>query len=198
MIPVSYSLRDINPDLIEAWRTCFGREENIDVSCGDIFEHRADAIVSPANSFGFMDGGIDLVYSRRFGWDLQARLQRLLQTEHDGELPVGQAVILETLDSEIPFLISAPTMRVPMNVADTVNAYLAFRAVLRTVKQHNRTAAQPIRSVLCPGLGTAVGRMPPKRCARQMAAAYFCAEKGQTPVLPALGMAVDLHFRLLA
>lgn len=31
----------------------------------------------------------------------------------------------------IKYLISAPTMRVPEDVSDTVNAYLAFRAVLR-------------------------------------------------------------------
>ena len=26
--------------------------------------------VSPANSFGFMDGGIDAAYSRHFGWQM--------------------------------------------------------------------------------------------------------------------------------
>ena len=33
------------------------------MSCGDIFKGApaVDAIVSPANSFGFMDGGIDMV-----------------------------------------------------------------------------------------------------------------------------------------
>lgn len=33
------------------------------ISCGDVFKDApaANAIVSPANSFGFMDGGIDLV-----------------------------------------------------------------------------------------------------------------------------------------
>ena len=31
----------------------------------------------------------------------------------------------------IRYLVSAPTMRVPCNVSETVNAYLAFRAVLR-------------------------------------------------------------------
>ena len=31
----------------------------------------------------------------------------------------------------IRYLISAPTMRVPANVAKTTNAYLTFRAVLR-------------------------------------------------------------------
>jgi O-acetyl-ADP-ribose deacetylase (regulator of RNase III) len=198
MTAVSYILRDIKPELAAAWGRCFGGEKNVEVSCGDIFERRADAIVSPANSFGFMDGGIDLVYSHRFGWDLQQRLQQHLREEHDGELPIGQAVIIETNDAAIPLLISAPTMRVPMNVADTLNAYLAFRAVIRAVRQHNKSAIQPIRSVLCPGLGTAVGRMPADRCARQMWAAYLYAEKGEAPAFHALGMAVDVHFRLLA
>jgi hypothetical protein len=34
-------------------------------------------------------------------------------------------------------VISAPTMRIPRDVADTVNAYLAFRAALRAVLDHN-------------------------------------------------------------
>ena len=34
----------------------------------------------------------------------------------------------------IRYLISAPTMRVPTNVSQTANAYLAFRAVLRAGK----------------------------------------------------------------
>ena len=33
-------------------------------------------------------------------------------------------------DMPIHYLVSAPTMRVPLNVDDTVNAYLAFRAVI--------------------------------------------------------------------
>ena len=34
----------------------------------------------------------------------------------------------------IRYLVSAPTMRIPTNVDKTVNAYLAFRAVLRAGK----------------------------------------------------------------
>jgi hypothetical protein len=60
----------------------------------------------------------------------------------------------------------------PGIVADTVNAYLAFRAALRAVLAHNRSGAPPIRSLLCPGLGTAVGRIPVARCARQMRVAW--------------------------
>jgi O-acetyl-ADP-ribose deacetylase (regulator of RNase III) len=172
MHPISFELRDIDQDVVKAWRKYFRGIANVSISLGDILEGSADAIVSPANSFGYMDGGIDLIYLHRFGWELQTRLQTHLGDEHDGELPVGQATIIETFDATIPFLVSAPTMRIPANVSNTVNAYLAFRAAIRAVKLHNREAPMKIRSVLCPGLCTAIGRMSPDLCARQMAAAY--------------------------
>jgi O-acetyl-ADP-ribose deacetylase (regulator of RNase III) len=173
-----FLLRDRNAAVVDAWREQFAHAQDVEVSQGDIFDLVADAIVSPANSFGFMDGGIDLVYSERFGWDLQDRLRQLLRSEHDGELPVGQAVVVPTFDATIPFLVSAPTMRIPMNVSDTLNAYLAFRAAIRAARQFNQTATKAIESVLCPGLGTAIGAMPARRCARQMHYAYTASHLG--------------------
>jgi len=175
-----FELRDINAEMVQAWQKYFLGIPNVRISQGEIFDSSADAIVSPANSFGYMDGGIDLVYLHRFGWELQTRLQTHLKTDHDGELPVGQATIVETFDDDIPYLVSAPTMRVPTNVADTVNAYLAFRAALRAIKQHNRERPGTIRTVLCPGLCTAIGRMPPELAARQMAAAFEVCILNQT------------------
>jgi O-acetyl-ADP-ribose deacetylase (regulator of RNase III) len=191
-------LRDINAKLVEAWKRAFMADPEVDVSLGDIFAGvPVDAIVSPANSFGFMDGGIDAVYSRRFGWDLQDRLQAVLKSEHDGELPVGDALIIETRDAALPYVVSAPTMRVPGDVSDTVNAYLAFRASLRAVKAFNRNAAKPIRSLLCPGLGTAVGKMSPERCAHQMHVAYEVCMLGQTWSPKTWPESVRDHDRLL-
>ena len=46
------------------------------------------------------------------------------------------------------------------------------------VKEYNATHQEPIGSVLCPGLGTAVGRMPFQRCASQMKIAYEACELG--------------------
>lgn len=173
MQPIVFELRDIDVDVVTAWEKYFKGIDNVRISHGDIFDVSADAIVSPANSFGYMDGGIDLVYLRRFGWELQTRLQTHLKEEHDGELPVGQATIVETFDATIPYLVSAPTMRVPMNASNTINAYLAFRAAIRAVKLHNREIpGAAIRTVLCPGLCTAIGRMSPDLSARQMAAAF--------------------------
>jgi len=180
---IRYKLRDREPALVAAWQAQFAEASEVEASCGDIFAEPADAIVSPANSFGFMDGGIDLVYSRRFGWDLQKRLQALLRTEYGGELLVGQAVILATQDPDYPWLVSAPTMRVPMDIRGTVNAYLAFRAVLQTVNAHNAQHPGAIRSVLCPGLGTATGLLPFDLCARQMRLAYEHAQRPkETPL----------------
>ena len=179
MIQLTFYLRDIDAAVVRAWKEHFKDIDAVQVSKGDIFELEADAIVSPANSFGYMDGGIDLVYVRRFGWKLQDRLQAHLKDQHDGELPVGQATIIETLDAAIPFMVSAPTMRIPMNVSTTVNAYLAFRAAIRAVKQHNADGNKPIRSVLCPGLCTAIGMMPPGAAARQMVLAYRVCVLGE-------------------
>jgi O-acetyl-ADP-ribose deacetylase (regulator of RNase III) len=178
---IRYHLRDRNRAVVDAWRRHFADCPDVTVSAGDIFAEPADAVVSPANSFGFMDGGIDLAYSLRFGWHVQDRLQALLRAEHDGELPVGQAAIVETGDARFPLLISAPTMRVPMDVSATVNVFLAFRAAIRAARAYNRTARRPIESILSPGLGTAVGRMHPQACARQMYHAYRTCHLGRTP-----------------
>jgi len=165
-------LRGINEDLVRAWSDEFEGCKDVEVSFGDIFGIAADAIVSPANSFGFMDGGIDLVYSEYFGWDMQKRLQKLIQDEFYGEIPVGQAAILPLNHPRYRFLLSCPTMRVPEVVSNTVNAYLAFRAALIETLKYNRSHEDKIKSILCPGLATLTGRLSPEVCAKQMRRAY--------------------------
>ena len=175
---LSIHLRDISPAITAAWEAEFADAPDVEVSCGEIFDAKADAIVSPANSFGYMDGGIDLVYSRFFGWQLQERLQALLLERHLGELPVGQAVVVPTEHALIPFLVSAPTMRVPASISRTTNVYLAFRAALIATIEHNMGSSLPIVSLLVPGLGTGVGEVPPERAARQMKLAYNAIVRG--------------------
>ena len=109
-----YLLIDKNPRMISAWQEFFGEEENIKILEGDITNVSCDAIVSPANSFGFMDGGVDYAISMRLGWDFQLDLQQKIKDLPEGELLVGRAMILPTGDEMIKYLVSAPTMRVPM------------------------------------------------------------------------------------
>jgi O-acetyl-ADP-ribose deacetylase (regulator of RNase III) len=169
--------------MADAWSSVFNGYSDIEISCGDIFDLKADAIVSPANSFGFMDGGIDLAYTRYFGQSLQNNLQKVIREEYYGELPVGNAVIIKTGNANIKYLISAPTMRIPQDISKTVNAYLAFRAALIEVKKFNEKNCNEINSILCPGLGTLTGNMPPRVCAVQMKKAYDLIVAGP-PVFP--------------
>lgn len=62
----------------QAWRDHFGNDVNVEIVGCDITTLKCDAIVSPANSFGFMDGGVDLALSARFGWSLQDRVRALI------------------------------------------------------------------------------------------------------------------------
>ncbi|CAI8049175.1 hypothetical protein GBAR_LOCUS27071 [Geodia barretti] len=86
----------------------------------------------------------------------------------------------------IHHLVSAPTMRIPTNISTTVNSYLAFRAVLRSVLEYQSSGASSedkIHRVLCPGLGTAVGRMPYSRSAIQMRTAYDAVMYGNVEAI---------------
>lgn len=170
---VKIFLRDIDVKVVDAWRVAFkGNQDAVSISCGDIFDIEADAIVSPANSFGFMNGGIDLAYTRRFGDGLSENLRKLINDKHYGELPVGCAEVVPTADVKIKYLISAPTMRLPEDVSKTINAYLAFRAALIAVCKFNESRDDKIKSILCPGLATLTGRMSPTDSAVQMREAY--------------------------
>ena len=189
-------LRDKNIDLVNAWSKEFKDDHNVKISCGDIFGLSADAIISPANSFGFMDGGIDLRYTIYFGLDLQKSLQNKIRSDFYGELPVGLATIVETNNAKIKYLISCPTMRVPEDVSNTVNAYLAFRAGLTEAINFNRNNSDKITSILCPGLGTSSGMMPKTICAIQMKYAYDSIFGRGNDFPNDLWEAHDLHMKM--
>jgi O-acetyl-ADP-ribose deacetylase (regulator of RNase III) len=172
-LPSKILLVDRSATMCGAWRECFDEYEEVEVIEGDYFLRPADAMVSPANSFAIMDGGLDLAIRHELGFEVERSAQRVVVERHHGELPVGHAEIVATSRASWPFLVIAPTMRIPESVARTLNAYLAFRAVLLAVSRHNQDRARPrIDSVVCSGLGTGVGGMEPRRCALQMRMAY--------------------------
>jgi O-acetyl-ADP-ribose deacetylase (regulator of RNase III) len=155
--------------MVRAWRAAFADRDEIEVIEGDYFARQAAALVSPANSFGIMDGGLDAAIRDELGFAIQQRVQRVIIERHHGELPVGTAELVETGDVRWPVLVVAPTMRVPESVAQTLNAYLAFRAVVLACKRAN------IESVVCCGLCTGIGGMDPQRAAVQMRMALLHA-----------------------
>jgi O-acetyl-ADP-ribose deacetylase (regulator of RNase III) len=129
-------------------------------------------MVSAANSFGLMDGGVDMAIAHYFGPQLVERVQRRILEDYLGEQPIGASLIVETGHPRHPYVAHTPTMRLPMPIATTDHAYVAMGAMLLALRAHNRASARPIEAVACPGLGTATGRMAAPEAARQMATAY--------------------------
>ena len=173
MLPAKLYLIDRSPDLTREWQVQFADCPAVEVLSGDYFQKSADAIVSPANSFGIMDGGLDLAIRNQLGRVIEKKIQEVIVTKYHGELPVGCAEIVETNDARWKYLICAPTMRIPEPIQFTINTYLAFRAVFLAIENFNQTTlSSKIDSCVCSGLGTGVGRISPATCARQMRAAY--------------------------
>ena len=162
-------LVDREPAMVRAWRSAFEDRDDVEVTEGDYFSRPAGAMVSPANSFGIMDGGLDAAIRDVLGFTVQQRAQRVIIERHHGELPVGCAELVDTDDPRWPVLVVAPTMRVPESVNQTLNAYLAFRAALLATKRAG------IGSIVCCGLGTGIGGMEPRRAAVQMRMALLHA-----------------------
>jgi O-acetyl-ADP-ribose deacetylase (regulator of RNase III) len=162
-----------NTQLFAAFQEHFSYLPNVEI-VNNYFEwlSKYDCLVSPANSFGMMDGGMDAAIIRFFGHSLMTKVQQHILEEFLGEQPVGTSFILETDHPKHPFLAHTPTMRVPMSIAGTDIPYAAMWAMLLAVRRHNQYAKRKIDSVACPGLGTGIGRVPYHEAARQMALAY--------------------------
>jgi len=173
---IKFQLIDKNKDVVEAWKRIFEGVENVIFEKASIFDHPSDVIVSPANSFGFMNGGIDFAISKNLGWHIEKKLQKIIREKYFGELLVGQAIILNTENKDFPYLISAPTMRTPMTIHRTFNIYLAMKAILCLLKyghfEDGSEIKSKIKSIAIPGLGTGVGQVPPIISARQMRIAW--------------------------
>jgi len=171
-------LCDVNPDLCHEWRTRF-RKHGIEVQHGDFFDIAADAYTSPANSRGIMDGGFDVLLRARFP-GVDVKVQREIDLR-GGHLPVGHAIIVETGDWDVPYLVAAPTMEIPSPIAHTNNVFLAMRGLLHAVHRFNSNADSSIQSLAVPGLGTGVGKVPPSMAAHQMLEAYEAFLKEHSP-----------------
>ena len=183
MVPLSLILCDNALPVVEAWRAYFGVFPDIEIVCDDFANQEADGLAAPANSFGRMDGGLDAEIIGLLGEEVESEVQRVIRDRYEGELLVGLAEVVITDHPQFPFLVVAPTMRVPQNIARTANVYLAFRAALRAVRDFNALHGDLISSLLVPGLGTSNGFMPPLRAARQMRAAYDSVMFGLPPNL---------------
>jgi O-acetyl-ADP-ribose deacetylase (regulator of RNase III) len=152
---------------IESWKLFCGMFDFVEPTMQSILDIPAEGLVSPANSFGVMSGGIDLFYRNYFGREMETELRNKIFREFGGELLVGQATSVPIHHPSYSYttLISAPTMRVPAVVSHTINPYLAAKAALRLAEDLK------LNSITFPGLGTGTGGVSPDSCAKQISVA---------------------------
>lgn len=166
------TLCDTSPEIVDAWIDTFRDLDAVEIRQGDLLEVRCDSIVAPANSFGDMSGGLDKHIDDHFKGAAQRAVVEAIRSEFLGELPVGAALVVSLPPPTRVTIIAAPTMRVPGNVSNGLNAYLAMRATLVAVVRHNRRNVERLNHLGVPGLCTGVGGMRPAVSAVQMRAAY--------------------------
>jgi len=167
-------LVDLQKDLINAWQNQFKNCTDVEVIHGSIFTLE-DRCESFANSFAYMDGGIDLAYSDYFGWDLQKRLQKKVFQDFDGELLSVNSSLNDKRNSHGWGRNKIFNFRmICLNIGSLSN-YLATRAALRTALKMN------LASIAFPGMGTGIGQLKSETCAKQMHEAYQEVILKQTP-----------------
>jgi O-acetyl-ADP-ribose deacetylase (regulator of RNase III) len=163
-------LCDVRSDMVSSWQQAFAGFPEVDIRLGDLLDIECDAYVSPANSYGIMDGGIDYLLRERFV-GIETKVQDAMSIIGP-KLPVGMAIVVETDDLDVPYLICAPTMELPSDVGRTRNAFRAMAALLSATDDYNYANDEVIASIAIPGLCTGIGGMAPSESAAQMAHAY--------------------------
>ena len=86
-------LVDLQEPLVEEWKKAFANFSGVEIVHGDFKDQDFDCIVSAANSFGLMDGGVDGAITDYFGLQMMERMQEMVIDRHGGEQPVGTSEI---------------------------------------------------------------------------------------------------------
>jgi O-acetyl-ADP-ribose deacetylase (regulator of RNase III) len=182
-------LCDSNPEVVKAWHFFFDRGGRVTISEGDILNAEISALVLPINSFGIMDDGFAESINKKTDGLLESRTRKLLLEKYAGEMPVGQAEVVNSGLEKPGLVVLTPTVRVPqrMQNAPSVSAYLSTRAALRAVAAYVRNGgggqkgALPLDSVGFVGMSTGQGGQSPATAAFQMYEAYCQVVLGQVP-----------------
>ena len=162
-------LLDNKREMCDAWEKYFGECEGVKIVC-EFLEFASlddvDCYVSPANSYGLMDGGYDKALTMLFGVELQRRVQDYIISNLYGEQQVGSSIIVD-IPGEDKKLIHTPTMRVPARIKDPEVIYTSMRSTLICALKNN------VGKIVIPAFGGATGRLAPDVIAEEMFKAYI-------------------------
>ena len=161
-------IREISHPTFIAFESVFNGMPEVKVEHGPLFEFTgpADAVVSPANSFGFMDGGVDAYICAYLGWHVQEKVREQIAGLQFCELLVGEAIVVPIDHAKCKNIIVAPTMRVPSPMHDASGIFLAARAAMRAALDAE------FKTVVFPPMGTGAGQIPANVAAQAMKNAF--------------------------
>ncbi|MBU6283857.1 macro domain-containing protein, partial [bacterium] len=173
MLTVKVSLVDVNPKMVAAWREVFEDNPEVSIHQGSMLAQAVSAWVTPTNTRGSMDQGLDGLVRQHLGPAIQTRVQQAIATQFRGQLPVGCATCVETGCPQPRFLISTPSFAsAAETVSDGLTVALAGAAALQAAEMQNRRVPGSIVTLALPGLGANTGRLPVETCADLFWTAY--------------------------
>jgi O-acetyl-ADP-ribose deacetylase (regulator of RNase III) len=128
----------------------------IEIRKGSITTCQVHAIINPANSFGYMGGGVAGVIKKVGG--------QVIEDEAIAQAPiqVGEAVLTSAGDLICHKVIHAPTMHNPAERTDAHKIFCAAKAALELADNEG------FRSIAIPGMGTGVGGLDKKEAAKMI------------------------------
>lgn len=180
---IKITLLDIESDMRNAWKeelnnyndlqgeSYFPNVEVVNMGIVEWLEQNNNhvlGIVSPANSFGLMDGGYDGAITKYFeeyyDFNLIPIVQRHLKDNFWGEQPVGSCTMIK-IPVMNTYILHTPTMIRPSIIQDPRIVYHCTRScILEAMKRE-------IPHIIIPAFGGKCGQVPYKTIAQYMIAA---------------------------
>jgi len=119
----------------------------------DATEFEADAIVNPANSYGYMGGGLAGALKKVGGQEIE------LEAVSCAPIPLGYAIMTTAGKLRYRKVIHAPTMEQPAGLTNIAIVKEAVTAALQCADEAG------IKRLAIPGMGTGVGEIPKNKAA---------------------------------
>ena len=150
-------IADHNKVTIAAINEC---NPSFDVELGNPLAFDIDAVVSPANTKGIMNGGYDAALRRYFGGGIEYLVRQYLEKF---QIDVGQAIAVKTGHQTIDWLIVSPTVSVT-GEGLSGHATVSYACAYNSVKVAHAKGVQYLGMT---GLGSGVGGLNRREAARQ-------------------------------
>lgn len=162
-------LLDNNEIITNAWAQYFSGVRDVEIVKNDInaflTNHQVDAIATPANSKGIMEGDYDKALLQIFGEELAQTVRGFIEKKFGGVQPVSSVVLIDIPDSKTK-LIHCPIVAKSGAIIDAKMVNDCMASIM------NISRASDFESVVIPGLGGKKGNVNPNDIAREMYDAY--------------------------